>query len=184
MSPQAPPSQGSVHRPGATILQLFVWAVLTGIAGGFLVRVALHPPPGFEARGLVWGMAAFALLFGPAAFFAYFVRYCLVWVCIDPRGGLLFSSGRAISWHEIKSVELRERAFKGLIRANPLVLVATAGCAAFAYFIILPSVALFTPWHRRVLVTLQTGELVMLRDLSAAESFVEAVAREMKAAAA
>jgi len=184
MSPQAPPSQGSVHRPGATLIQLFVWAVLTGIAGGFLVKVALYPPAGFEARGLAWGMAAFALLFGPAAFFAYFVRYCLVWVCIDPRGGLLFSSGRAISWHEIKSVELREGAFKGLIRMNPLILMMSAGCWALIYFVVLPSAALFTPWHRRVLVTLQSGEVVRLRDLTAAEVFVEAVTREMKAASA
>ena len=158
MNALPPPSEGRVYRPGATI-------------------ILLNPPPGFEARGMAILMTVVAILFGPVAFFVHLIRLCLVWVSVDPNQGLLFSSGRAVPWEEIRSVELKASVFKGIIRASPLMFFISMGCWAVTYFVVLPSVALFTPWHGRVIIALKAGETIVLRDLGSAERFAAEVSQ-------
>jgi hypothetical protein len=181
MTGSVPATEARVYRPGATIIPLFLWAVLTGVSSGFLLHFIAHPPAGFEAKGLAWLMAVSGILFGPVAFFAHLIRMCVVWVRVDPAQGLQFSGGRAVAWSEIRSVELKESAFKDVIRASPMMVFFTAGCWAVIFFVVLPSFALFTPWHGRVIVTLLSGERMVLRDLAQAGSFVEHVSRGIPA---
>lgn len=180
MSSLPPPSEGRVYRPGATIVPLFFWAVLTGISAGLLIHLLLNPPAGFEARGLALLMTVFAILFGPVAFFVHLIRFCVVWVSIDPKQGLRFSSGRTVPWEEIRSVEHKAAAFKGLLRPSLSMFLISMGCWAVIYFVVLPSFALFTPWHTRVIVGLKSGERVILRDLGSADNFAAELSREIQ----
>src|SRR5882672_10762898 len=100
-----PPSpQGRVFRSGATVPVLFAWALMTGALAGILIRHAAGQPPESESRNLAWLMGAICLLIGPVPLIIHFIRLCLVWVSVE-EGGVLLSSGRAISWHEVRSVE-------------------------------------------------------------------------------
>lgn len=164
-----------VYRRGATILPLFLWALMTGGAAIYSLQVALDRPSGSEARWVALLIAVTGLLFGPFAFLGHFVRFCVVTVSIDPEQGLCLSSGRKIAWREIRSVELGEAAFRGLIRPNPLIFITSAGCFAVLYYVVLPVCALFTPWHRRVILRLNDGEALVLRDLMHAEEFIAEV---------
>jgi hypothetical protein len=172
-------AQAHVYRPGASIVPLFFWAVLTGVASFMLVKFATDQPPSPEAKGLACLIAVFGVLFGPVAFIAHFIRLCLVSVAVFPDEGLVLGKNRKVGWQEIRSVEHREAAFKDLIRVNPALLFFTAGCMAVVYFVVLPSFALFTPWHSRVLITLKGGQTLILRDLAGADEFVREVSRHL-----
>jgi len=165
---------GRVFRPGATVPLLFVWAALTGASAGFLIQHALRLGGEPEAKTMAWLLAVISILVGPVPFFIHFVRLCLVWVSVE-EGGLLLSNGRAINWHEVRSVEQKDGAFKGLLRPNPLIFLLSAGSCALVYYVILPAVALLTPWHPRVIVTLTSGETLVFRDLMNATTFVREV---------
>ena len=161
-----------VYRRGATLLPLFFWALMTGGAAVYSLEVAVDRPSGSEARWVAILIAVTGFVFGPIAFLVHFVRMCLVTVTLDPEQGLLLSSGRKVGWGEIQSVELWEAAFRGMIRANPVVFVMSVGCIALLYYVVLPVCSLFTPWHRRVIVRLKGGEDILLRDLMEAEDFI------------
>ncbi len=182
MAAEAPGPTAKVYRPGATLVPLFLWALLLGVSSGLLLNFLAHPPAGFEAKGLAVLMAALGILFGPVAFFIHLVRMCVTWVAVDPDRGLRFSSGRTLPWGEVRAVELRESAFKGFIRPSPLIVLVSIGCWAMVYFVVLPSCALFTPWHRRVILRLASGETVVLRDLAGAAAFLEEVHRGIESA--
>jgi hypothetical protein len=167
------------YSPGATLVSLFAWALMTGGASFLALKYGLERVSDFEARRLAFLMAGVGILFGPVAFIAHFLRHCFVWVRIDPDHGLQLSSGRLISWDDIRSVELREGAFRGLIRVGPLMLLVTAGCLAIVYYVVLPSFSLFTPWHRRVILMLRSGETIVLRDLVDAAEFSAEVSKRI-----
>jgi len=167
----------TVYRHGATIVQLFLWALMTGAAAVYTLQVAMHRPPGSEARWVAILIAVLGFVFGPVAFIGHLLRLCLVTVSVDPKRGLVLSGRRTIPWAEIRSIRQGEEAFKGLIRANPLIFVYTAGCFALLYYIVLPACALFTPWHGRVFVELGSGEVIVLRDLRHADEFIREVSQ-------
>jgi len=169
-----------VFRPGATIVPLFFWALMTGTAAVYSLQVGMIRPPGSEARWAAFSIALTGFVFGPLAFVVYFLRLWLVTVSIVPRRGLILSGRRTIPWMEIRSIELVEAAFKGLLRANPLIFLYTAGCFALLYYVVLPACALFTSWHRRVILRLSDGEALVLRDLMNAEEFVEEASRHIR----
>jgi hypothetical protein len=171
------------YSPGATLVPLFAWALMTGGASFLAVNYGLDRVSDSHARSMAFLMAGVGILFGPVAFIAHFLRHCFVWVRIDPPLGLSFSGGRLISWNDIRSVELKEGAFRGLLRVNPILLLLTAGCFAIFYCVVLPSFALFTPWHRRVIVLLRSGEKIVLRDLGQADEFTAEVAGLIRQAA-
>jgi hypothetical protein len=171
-----PSPEGRVFRAGATVPVLFVWALMTGALAGILIQHAAGQPPESESRNLAWLMGAICLLIGPVPLFIHFVRLCLVWVSVE-EGGVLLSSGRAISWNDVRSVELKESAFKGFIRADPTIFFLTAGTYAVLIYIIFPSMALLTPWHQRVILTLGSGEKLVLRDLMSGADFTAEVSR-------
>ena len=82
-----------MYRPGATIVPLFLWAVLLSGAGLLALDVARGRSATPEARTVATSMAVLALLFGPLAFAAYVLRFCLVTATLDPRQGVLLSGG-------------------------------------------------------------------------------------------
>jgi hypothetical protein len=174
-----PSGEPKSYRPGATLIPLFIWAVGLGCAGYFALQVAFNNPPAPEARGFAYLMVVFSILFGPIAFLAVFVRYCRVFVTLDPTEGLLLSGGRKIPWSEISSINFKESAFTGALRVSPILFIFSFGCIALLYFVVLPSVALFTPWHRRVVVTLADRTILVFRDLTDAPEFVAQVSQRI-----
>jgi hypothetical protein len=174
-----PLAQPRIYRPGATLLPLLIWAMGLGAAGYFALLFALNNPPAPEAKWFAYLMVVFGVLFGPVAFIVAFLRYCRVFVVLDPEQGLTLSAGRRIPWSEIASSEFKEAAFKGVIRVNPLVFFFSAGCWALVYFVVFPSVALFTPWHRRVVITLADQSTLVFRDLAYAEDFTKEVTQRI-----
>lgn len=167
----------NIYRPGATLVTLFIWAVLTSIASTLALEVALHRAPSEEAKWSAYLIVVFGVLFGPVAFLVHFARFCLVSIMVSPEEGLLFSGGRVVPWKDIRSMELKEAALKGLIRMNPALLFFTAGCMAVVCYVVLPSMVLFTPWHSRVIIVLQDGQTVVLRDYRHAEELMKEASR-------
>lgn len=173
-----PTPNGRVFRPGATLPVFFIWAAMMGAVGGFLIQHGLVRAFEPQAKTFAFLLGALAMLIGPVPFFIHFVRMCLVWVSVE-EGGLLLSNGRAINGHEIRSVELKDGAFKGFLKPNPLIFAMSAGSCALAYYVVLPSMALLTPWHPRVTVTLTSGETLVFRDLTNGSAFAEDVRRQI-----
>jgi hypothetical protein len=176
-----PSPEARVFRPGATVPVFFVWAGLTGAVAGFLIQHAVAQPNGSESKSLAYLMGSVGILIGPLPFVIHFLRLCLVWVSVE-KEGLLLRSGRMIPWGEVRSVELKESAFKGFIRADPLIFFLTVGCYAVLIYVVFPSIALLTPWHQRVILILGSGEKVVFRDLMNAPGFVQEVRRRSPAA--
>lgn len=179
MASMVPAAGSRVFRPGGTLLPLFVWALLTGAAAALAIHTGLHRPEGSDARKVAWLIALIAIVFGPVAFVAHLARACLVTVCVDPDRGLVLSGRRTIPWRDVRSVEVRRPAFEGLLKPSPVVFFYSAGCLAILYYVVLPSFALFTPWHRRVIVGLAEGETLVIRDLARADEFAEEVSRRL-----
>lgn len=173
------PDGPRVFRPGATLVPLFFWSLLTAGAGALALQVARDPLQTPQAKLLASLLVALAMLFGPLAFAACLLRFCLVTVTLDPRDGLLLSRARTIPWRDIRSVELREAPLKDLLRANPLLLFFTAGCMALIHYVVFPSLALFTPWPQRVILRRSNGKTLVLRDLRFAEEFIRQVSRHI-----
>jgi len=150
------------------------------VTSAFAIDYATHEPPSDTAKWLAIGMAAFGILFGPVAFFAHFFRFCLVTMTVSPGEGLILGKRRTVKWSEVRSVEHLETAFKGLIRVHPMLLFVTVGCWAIVYYVVLPSFALFTPWHSRIVIVLDGGERIILRDLIHADDFVKDVSQYVR----
>jgi hypothetical protein len=173
---RASPKAGTrEYHPGASLLPLFFWGILT--TGGALLALdtASHRSSTSPAGFLAAGIAVLGFLFGPVAFVAHLLRACLVTVVVDPDRGVVLSGGRTIAWRDLESVEERPAAFQGLLRPNPILFFLTAGSMAILYWVVLPACALFTPWHRRVILRLRDGSVVRLRDLARADEFVREV---------
>jgi hypothetical protein len=174
-----PSEQPRIYRPGATLVPLFIWAVGLGCSGYFALQFGLSNPPAPEAKWFAYLMFVFSVLFGPIAFLVVFLRYCRVFVALNPEQGLTMSGGRNIRWSEISSIEFKESACKGLIRVSPMVALFSLGSVALLYFVVLPSVALFTPWHRRVIITLVDRTTLVFKDLTDGKEFAEQVTQKL-----
>jgi hypothetical protein len=156
---------------------------------------------GFVAEGLdgrtderwIWfGVAGATILLGPLSFLVYLARYVLVRVAIRPTG-LLLSKRRELPWERIERIELRGWLPGGW---NPFTKPDLGGCGWLAVLLLfkalamillvalvvwilrvvfLPVFVLYSPWHSRVEIRLDTGARLVYRDLADAEEFVDHV---------
>ncbi len=197
-----PASSGAerVFRPGATLIPFLLWTVLVVIVAFFLERHALDLPRGSGERWLFQLLVTACVVLGPLAFAAHLARRLLLPVTVTDDG-LLLSRGGVIPYDAILSIEHRAGPFRGGRRLSDSdafagvgegclwVPVAGEGCLiglaviaflAIGYWILLPVMSLFSPWHARVILHLADGDRVVFRDLDDDDEFVATVRAKMR----
>jgi hypothetical protein len=180
-----------VFRPGATIWPLFAWTLLVVVAAVLFERLALELPRGTEKRWLFQILVTACVVLGPLSLLAHLARCHFVRIGVGAEG-LELARGRRIPFNAIQGIDYRAAPFRGggSLDASTLGDIGN-GCAAFSYvgegcilglalgillgisyWIFLPVLTLFSPWHARVIVHLKDGDRLVFRDLENDAEFV------------
>lgn len=94
------------YRQDSHFVSLVAWALVCAAAAGVLFWHGYR----IVDRALMWAeyVGGVALLvFGPIAFLVYILRARLVWIRVDPEGGIVVSDRYTIPWGEIDRIERR-----------------------------------------------------------------------------
>lgn len=164
------------------------------ILGRFVLSTALLTPLGLALWGESTALALMALLFGPGVLLVQIARRLRG--AIETRQEGVVHAGELFAWGELESAELlsgiagRQHPFGDLARFMPGrrgVVGVVGGLSGgrgvlgllfapflFLYYVLVPAVALLTPWHTRVVLTRTRGDRLTLHDLQDAPRFVSA----------
>jgi hypothetical protein len=179
-------------RPGKSLYPLLLWAAAASMGALMLWHVGLTSP-------LRLGLFAALLLLGPVAAGAHAVRCRFQRVALLPAAGLVFRGGRTLAGESVRSVERRPAAFDrdrlpwlltghgsgsdeldGMLRHPAILFLQLAGLAL--WFLLLPVLALLSPWRARVTLRLKDGAPVVLEDLDDDVDFERLVKVALKGA--
>jgi hypothetical protein len=174
-------------RSGGTLWPFLASAfMLTGLAG--LVACMGWTDAGFrpDERVAIWLTIGTLLFLGPVLCGVQLLRRKLLWVHVDPEKGIETPRGGTVPWAGIATIERYPGAFAYKDTLEQMsgqmpqgVAAYRLGCAVIPvlviYFVFLPVIAVLSPWHDRVTITLQNGDRIILRDLEDSDRFTRMV---------
>jgi len=185
--------QKETFRCGATL-----WPFLASafILTGFAAFVAYLGWGGYYEKSredhlLFGGVIAALLFFGPVLCAVQILRRKLLWVHLDPEKGIETARGGWVPWSRIRSIERYPGLFAYKDSMEQLAGHMPQGVAAYKmgcllipvllfYSVFLPVLAVLSPWHDRVTITLVNGDRIILRDLEDSERFTRMVGYKLK----
>jgi len=177
-------SRDCIYRTGARYPVMITWTIL--ITAAFLVSLwAMSGRSRAEHASLLYALGVAVCLFGPVCLGVYLLRRCRVFIRVDDEKGLFIRGRELLRWDQIRKVE----AVRGLLglgtQKEPVQLSSAGGIhqpetlgdaidrvsegypskGAFLLCLLAPFISIFSPWHPRVIITLQDRRCLVFHEL-------------------